>query len=813
MSAFGYQSLLGLSSIDTDIVDTNTLIVEKDLTVNGNSTLQSLTLPSGASLGKILTCSDSLGDSYWSSPAIPNLSGDATGPANATIVNTLGNGTISVNSLVSMTGSQTLTNKNITGLTNTVSANSIRYSSVYYVSFAGIAPVSGNVLTYNGANAVWSAPATQNLTGDVTSVGLVTTLQPLSGDITSVGRVTTAGPNIVSLTGTQTLTNKTLGYTICSKNINMNNQIQNKMIALYDGGTLTDQTQHNYIGLGNSASTFRFQCIDTSTDFAFFNATSSTASNNTFRIKGNGNVGIGNGSSQGIGAANPMNTLDVDGNSSFGVTGNRSARIGDSTAIINAFALQSGSGNFLRMVRENVGKIDINCSTGSYVGISKHIDFVDTDNGSVVPLSVAIDGSKRIVCGGNITMINGRLDITTGSTGNIGIGTNSLAGNTSGTQNTALGYNALTATTTAYLNTAVGSNSQQLATGNINTSVGVNALQNAAGSYNVAMGYGASRFNTTGGGNTAIGTGSLISGTTSNNNTCVGQNSGGSIVSGSDSITCIGNLADVSADTWTNSTALGNGAIVTASNTIQLGNSATTNVNTSGTINCGGAINPLYVNTPGIVAGGILNATNNYQTPGNGQGAYIGWNRSGGGAETNFVNNTPFGSGGNGSGGWQFATRTTDGVYGVKATIDGSNGNLSLSGSLTYTNPITQYTPTTLVGSSTWPTSGLTCGYSITGRMVYISYTISWAIAPGAGTISISLPFNTVNSGAMIVSCFTVGYYNGINVQSTLCANANSNSNKIILSSTSTTGGGNGSVLGSYIFANGQIQLSGWYYY
>ncbi|MDD4931460.1 MAG: hypothetical protein PHG66_04950 [Candidatus Colwellbacteria bacterium] len=70
---------------------------------------------------------------------------------------------------------------------------------------------TGYVLTTNNVGVgTWAAPTVGNLTGDITSVGLATTLQPLSGDITSSGRVTTAGPNLVTLNGTQILTNKTL---------------------------------------------------------------------------------------------------------------------------------------------------------------------------------------------------------------------------------------------------------------------------------------------------------------------------------------------------------------------------------------------------------------------------------------------------------------------------------------------------------------------------------------------------------------------------------------------------------------------------
>ena len=203
-----------------------------------------------------------------------------------------------------------------------------------------------------------------------------------------------AGATTINLGGTTDSVN-VAGPVTLSKNIYLNNQVQNKMLALYDGGTSTDSTMHNYIGLGNSTSTFRFQSIDTLTDFVFYAATSTTASNEVLRIKGTGNVGIGNGSSIGAGASGPTNTLDVFGNATFGPSTNRPGRITLSTAAITAFAPQAGSGNFLRLIREYVGKIDINFNNSS----GKWVEFVDTDNGSVVPLSLAMDGSGNVKLG------------------------------------------------------------------------------------------------------------------------------------------------------------------------------------------------------------------------------------------------------------------------------------------------------------------------------------------------------------------------------------------------------------------------------
>jgi hypothetical protein len=86
-----------------------------------------------------------------------------------------------------------------------------------------------------------------------------------------------------------------------------------------------------------------------------------------------------------------------------------------------------------------------------------------------------------------------------------------------------------------------------------NTVVGVAALDGVTtGDSNVAMGYDALDTNTTGGSNTAIGA-----------------------------------TADVGSNNLDNATAVGYGATVTASNTIQLGNTSVTNVKTSGSITAG----------------------------------------------------------------------------------------------------------------------------------------------------------------------------------------------------------------------------------
>lgn len=111
-------------------------------------------------------------------------------------------------------------------------------------------------------------------------------------------------------------------------------------------------------------------------------------------------------------------------------------------------------------------------------------------------------------------------------------------------------------------------------TGFNNVAVGNNSLaQNITGFSNTAIGTYALNFNTANQ-NTAVGQSALVTNTTGGNNTALGYN------------------ADVSANNLTNATVIGNGAIVTSSNAVQLGNGSVTQifagVGNTATLNTGG---------------------------------------------------------------------------------------------------------------------------------------------------------------------------------------------------------------------------------
>jgi hypothetical protein len=152
-------------------------------------------------------------------------------------------------------------------------------------------------------------------------------------------------------------------------------------------------------------------------------------------------------------------------------------------------------------------------------------------------------------------------------------------------------------------NTAVGSGAMRLYNGTSwdnNTSIGYYNLPNmTSGSGNTSVGAESMMANIIGTENTSVGNQSLIN-STGNNNVGIGKRSGQTITSGSQN-TIIGTDADVSTATLTNATALGYGAIVTASNTVQLGSTSVTNVKTSGTLTADAVTYPKVHGTAGQV--------------------------------------------------------------------------------------------------------------------------------------------------------------------------------------------------------------------
>lgn len=187
------------------------------------------------------------------------------------------------------------------------------------------------------------------------------------------------------------------------------------------------------------------------------------------------------------------------------------------------------------------------------------------------------------------------LNVSSTGNDNIGMGPHSLSENTTGNSNTALGGGALSHNKTGETNIAIGNSSlrdntagsHNIAMGsaallnnqsNYNIGIGENALfNNNEGHNNVALGHLALQNNNGGVWNVGMGTYALTANIGGNDNIAIGPYTLGSNQSGNDN-TAIGSHADVGTGNLSNATAIGAHAIVNASNTVQIGNSAVTDV-------------------------------------------------------------------------------------------------------------------------------------------------------------------------------------------------------------------------------------------
>ncbi|HLP20989.1 MAG TPA: hypothetical protein VK174_11840 [Chitinophagales bacterium] len=176
-------------------------------------------------------------------------------------------------------------------------------------------------------------------------------------------------------------------------------------------------------------------------------------------------------------------------------------------------------------------------------------------------------GSFNTATGSNSLRTN-----TTGSE-NVAYGKDALYTNSTGASNCAYGYQALLFNTTSNDNTATGRDAMRTnTTGAGNTASGRSALySNSTSNYSTAFGY-QGLYNNTAAENTAVGSNGLFNNTTGTQNTVIGGSAGFTNISGSQN-TYLGYNTRGGA-TLTNATAVGANAVVSASNSLVLGNNA-----------------------------------------------------------------------------------------------------------------------------------------------------------------------------------------------------------------------------------------------
>jgi hypothetical protein len=300
--------------------------------------------------------------------------------------------------------------------------------------------------------------------------------------------------------------------------------------------------------IGNDNTALGFQALNANTKGSYNTATGTSAlSYNT-----NGNFNTANGyQSLNFNALGSKNTATGYHSLLLNTTGSDNTANGSSSLHSNT----TGTGN---------------TATGDSSLFSNTIGIANTANGyQSLYLNIASNltatGYQSLYSNttGYSNIANGFQSLYSNTTGfqNTATGYQSLYSNTTGDDNTANGFQALSTNTIGGSNTAIGSYALMgNGIGGANTAFGYRALQgNSNGNYNIAIGYQTMEYSVTGSNNTAVGTFALTNNIIGSGNTAIGAN------------------ADIASTiTINNSTVIGNGAFVFASNKVRIGNSAVT---------------------------------------------------------------------------------------------------------------------------------------------------------------------------------------------------------------------------------------------
>jgi trimeric autotransporter adhesin len=320
--------------------------------------------------------------------------------------------------------------------------------------------------------------------------------------------------------------------------------------------------------------------------------------------------------------------LGLNGNVSLGYRAgesNSASQSNDNTAIGN-FALQKNTTASRNIAIGARALFTQSFSDGGTIWASNNvaigIDALRNNNPDVVG-----NGFKNIAVGNSALKTNstgysntamGFEALNSNTTGylNIAIGETALYFNSSGNHNIAIGDNALYTNKTGNFNTAIGSTTlYKNEIGGENTAIGYSTLLNNTGEFNTASGSRAMLTNTVGIGNTASGWEALYSNTVGSNNTADGflalagnldggnnsaiggytlynnDHGNGNTAMGWNALlanrtgnenTGVGIFSNTALINLSNATAVGARAVVNATNKMQLGNTNTLLISTSG---------------------------------------------------------------------------------------------------------------------------------------------------------------------------------------------------------------------------------------
>jgi len=479
--------------------------------------------------------------------------------------------------VVDVTGNANVSGNVVLGNGLTVSAGGITASATQTITFGTNAP------TMNGNNiASATIPLTSLATGIMTTgnvaINKTSVTNGFALDVSGAMRVTN-GLTVVA--GTISLPNASIADAALSTNVALLNSSSQTFSGTrtFTGGITATGAQT--ITFGTNAPTMNGNNIATNTiPVAAINGLSTALAG----INSTGNVAINQSS------VTSGYVLDVSGNTR--VTGNLVVSAG----MTISGGLATFSPSFLHMNTVPTSAYD----NGTYHSGSPSLKISNSAYGTTAATTgysnilfgfnvlnnatnstnrtIAIGSNCLPLCSGgdqSIAIGNDVMPSVTTSSVNVGIGSYTMYQMTSGTYNIGIGNAALTVCVTGSYNIAIGSSAlsggyASNATGC--TSIGYFALANLGlngsgrdKSNNTAVGYNA--LNGAGGGYNNV---NYLDGA---NNTAMGSLAGAKLSGASDNCTFLGATCDVSSlsSTYMNSTGIGYGCVVDASNTIVLG--------------------------------------------------------------------------------------------------------------------------------------------------------------------------------------------------------------------------------------------------
>ena len=407
--------------------------------------------------------------------------------------------------------------------------------------------LTGN-LTATGTS-VFNSINSTTLTGNLTATSAtITTINSTTGRIATVnGNINSTGTSSFNIISAPTINATTVNSNVnATGNSSLPNITGNPNLFYGTGMKASFQNDGNHV-IYNGATAFF------SVNSSVLGYTGSTTLTGSLDVNSgltslNNGLTIANSSSTTI-----NNPLTVNNTTSF--TGKVSQALGNQNT------------QYGQNVMNTIGTGSANCGFGNNTLNSLTSGYYNNAYG-INAQGATTSGNQNNSFGTSCLQNN-----TTGFCNN-GFGQNVLISNLTGNNNTAMGHYALTATTNSG-NTAFGASSlQSNYTGSSNTAMGYYSMySNYGGILNTGLGYSALYQNTSGSNNVGVGNGALYLNQTGNFNVGVGTAAGYSVNQSTASKNTYLGYNTTNSGNFSNSTAIGQGAVITENNQIQLGTS------------------------------------------------------------------------------------------------------------------------------------------------------------------------------------------------------------------------------------------------